>query len=396
MNRAWHYDRIEQFRERFYKGILTEDFLTGEELAIQGKAKYPSFFFEAKREKVRYLIPSKLILEGHMPIEVTDEIKIGVKGKAYIKVNKCRSVKIVPERTMTYTEMISSWMDYEHLEKERFTLWKVITECAYSSRINVKVITFQGWMKDSPLFTLFRLVGYCKSINKPTLAKLKYELKDDTLVLGLNEVQKLKEEKAQDLSSFYEDIGDFKTVWVNPSRGSAGSREMCSTKNLSTLTFFNFPDSKLSVEEQRGQIIDFCPILGHPKIRSRLFPLMFSGGSEDSPACKETFGHVEDDISEEEFQYLRGWIKNFLWYKIHGSNLANQKDYPVKYSIRNNRWNRSYQAICQRLKLLAQDVDQFKYWEELLYRSHMSYVDYIKNFSHSEPMIVKEEFIDRR
>lgn len=399
----WHYDMLDQWNEEYYKGVMLPVHLTGEEISIGKKDEDQYFYYVAKKGKQTYLVPSEIVDKGEIPFRILAEEKYGHKGKAYLMVLNYKDIKIRAEQTLTYKQMINSWMDYEHEEKDRYTLWKIIVDCAYSSRINLRVITHPGWLKDSPVFSLSRLRGNCSSVNKPTIAKLKYLLNDSTRILGLNEVQKLEDQQKQDLEKFYEDIGDFKTVYTNPTRSTHGTQEECNINNLSSLTFSNFPDSKLDYAEQKKEVFDF---VFHPKIRSRVFPVLFRGGTETQPACKQRFGHVVNRITPDEIAEITNWLRNHLYYEINGKAIALGRMYKNNYSIENTRWDRNFQAICERIKLYAESQEEFDKFTKLLYECHQDYLRYVQSIknetgfdmnpkeSETQQTIIEEEFVE--
>lgn len=376
----WHYDYLDQWNNEYYKDVFLSTHLTGDEIAV-GNGVEREYFYVAKKGKISYLIPSKIIEDGDLPFVALSTEKTAFRNKAFQVIQGYKSVVIRAEQTMSYKQMIDSWMDYDHEEKDLFTLWKIIVDAAFCSRINVRLITYPGWMKDSVVFTLSRLRGSCFTVNKPSLGKLKFLLNGATKVLGLNEVQNLDSAARLDLAKFYEDIGDFKTEYINPTRSTGGTTEICKIDKLSTFTFSNFPDSRKSYENQKGDLFDN---LFDPKIRGRIFPLLFKGGTEKQPACKQRFGHVTDKINPEQVAELVDWLRNHLYYEQYGDELCSKKPFKNTYFIKNNRWDRNFQAICERLKLYAETQEEYDSFVKLLYRCHKEYNDYIDNFNKAE------------
>ena len=370
----WHYDYLEQWNLEYYKDVFLPIHLTGDEIAV-GDEDNRAFFFIAKKDKQLWLIPSDIIQNGEIPFKVLGYAKVGVKGKAYWKIDNIKSVVIRAEQTMSYKDMILSWMDYEHLNKKCFIMWKMIADAYYSSRINVRVVTYPGWMKDSVPFSLSRLLGDCVTINKPSLGKLKYILNSSVKGIGLNEVQKIDEKERSDLSKFYEDTGDFKTMYINPSRAAQGASEQCNIQNVSTFTFSNFPDSKKTEEEQKKEIFDN---IFDPKVRSRIFPLLFTGGDEDNPACLQRFGHITEKITPEQVAEITNWMRNFKFFEKNGKEIALKKGFKNKYFMQNTRWDRNFQAICVRFALFSDTQEEFDDWCKLLYICNKQYENWIE------------------
>lgn len=388
----WHYDLLEKWNEHYYKNIFLQSHLTGEEIAL-GQGDEKEFFYIAKREQKWYLIPSEIVQKGELPFRLDYSVKIGVKGKAFHLIKEITSLTIKAEQTMSYKEMIDSWMDYEHDNKKAYTLWKIITETFYSSRINVRVVTYPGWLKDSVPFTVSRLLGNSFTVNKPSLAKLKFLLRDSIKGLCLNEIQKLEPKERQDLAKFYEDVGDFKTIYTNPTRSSFGVQEQCNIKNLSTFTFSNFPDSKKQYEEQKEDMFDS---IFEPKVRSRIFPLLFTGGDEITPACKQRFAHISEAITKEEIEQITNWMRNFKYYENEGQELASKKLFKNNYYMSNTRWDRNFQAISERIKLYCETQEEFDSFTKLLWKSNRQYTEWVQtNIVPEHKPVIEEKVEDK-
>ena len=116
----WHYDNLEQWNEKYYKDVFLLTHLIGDEIAI-GKDDEREYFYTAKKDNIMYLIPSEIIESGDMPFIALETLKTAYKGKAFQVIKKIKSVVLREERTITYKEMIDSWMDYDNEEKERYT-----------------------------------------------------------------------------------------------------------------------------------------------------------------------------------------------------------------------------------------------------------------------------------
>ena len=385
----WDYENLRQWSAEYYKGVMLTEYLTGEEIAI-GTENDRAFFYVAKIKRSYYLIPSAIIEEGKIPFRILDTAKIGYKGKAYFIIKHTKDVSIKAEKTMSYKAMIDSWLDYEHAEPDILTLWEMVIDTAFSSRINVRVITYPGWMKDSPLVVLGKLRGGCYTVNKPTIAKTKFLLNESTRILGLNEIQALKTVEKSDLSRFYEDVGDFKPDYVNPSRAAQGCSEISSIANLSTLTFSNFPKDRLEYAKKHEELFE---AMFEPKISGRIFPLLLKGGSETVPACKQRFKHVTEKLSKGDMDRITDWLRNFRYYEDYGIELAMNKEFTQTHVIANTRWDKNFTAICERLKLYCDTQEEYGKWTQLLYDCHQDYLDYENSFTDTGGEPVKEEMI---
>jgi len=376
----FHYDRIREFYQEYYKDVFLPNEVNGEEMGIINGDEL-TFFYPMKKNKINYLLPSKLIDE--LPVVVNDTTKTSFRSKAYHRITDVDSVKIKSERKMSYHDFIINWMDYEHEQPDLFIIWKIITDTAYSDRINIRAMSFPGWLKDSPLSILGQLRGDCIAINKPSYAKLKREITVGNKILGLNEIQELESKDYRALAKYYEDTGDFKPIFINDtiSKGETGDR--VDLYNHSSMTFYNFPKS--DKEQIFEDVFD-------PKIMSRIFPLLLTGGSHDVTACKHKWGLVTDKLDEDDMNKILNFLRTHKFYEDH-DNVAVEligKDWPLNHTFKNTRWHRNYEAICKRIRLFARSQVEYNKYEEILYQAHVQYMDYVHNRVILTPPIQEE------
>jgi len=386
----WHYDNLVMFRERLYNNGITEEHLTNEEIGVHPKGQqYPDFYFIAKIDRSKYLVPSFLVENNNLPILVTKKVKINVKGKAYYKIIEYDTLRIKAEQLMSYREMINSFMNIEHQKMALFTIFKIINDCAFDERINIEIITYPGWLKTSLMVCYNELLGYSYCIDKPSYAKLKLFLKDSTKVIGLDEINKINDDDAMDIASYIEATGDFRPRWINPKRAVEGVKEGCSLFNISNEMFYNFPKS--DDEEPKKSLRYFHPILGHPKINRRLFSLLFEGGSEDDPAVKSKMIKPKD-FDDEKFNFLMKWVKTKLFYSDSKNRIKilKQKGFKKVLKLKNHTWDTNFDTICDHLMLYAKDQKEYEQMEQLVYNAHKSYWKYIFNLKEGEKTIFEK------
>ena len=359
----FHYDRIHQFSTRYYHDVFLPTEVVGDEMSVK-IGDVPFYFYPMKKGKTNYLLPSGFI--DKLPIAVSKTKKISFRSKAYVMIDQAHSVKIVAERKMSYYDFINSWLDYEHEQPDLLIIWKIITDCAYADRINIRAISFPGWLKDSPLGVLGQLRGDCIAVNKPSYAKLKCEIAAGNKVLALNEVQDLEIKDYRSLAKYYEDTGDFKPIFINDTLG----KDRIELHNHSSMTFYNFPEG--TDEKIWDEIFA-------PKIRSRIFPILLTGGTHKITACKQTWGTVDDELSDIEYDEIKNFLRTHKWYENadNCSIEANLKPWTPKHTFKNTRWNRNYQAICKRIKLYARTEIEYHKFEEVLYQAHDQYMIYV-------------------
>jgi len=379
MRDIFHYDIIKEFNTKYYENIITISNVVGEEIAIKDKnTDEQRFFYVAKKDKISYLMDSDYLTK--LPIKILSTNKIAFRNKAYVYIDSAVSVNIKPEKGYDYRTMINTFLPYEpeHLEPELFTIHKIIVDAAYSSRINIRLISFPGWLKDSPLAVLEQLRGDVITVNKPSYAKMKKVLNGKSKILGLNEIQDLETKDYRALAKYYEDTGDFKPKWVNDTKATGDTGDDADLSDHSSMTFYNFP------EKDDEPIFD---TIFKPKIRSRIMPILLSGGSHDITACQHKFGLVDPYITDEEYAAILTFLRTHKYHEIYWyQELQNKKIYQNQYHFKNIRWERNYQTIMQRINLYARDEDEFKRMETRLYGAIIAYGDFVKTYTQHKDM----------
>ena len=145
------------------------------------------------------------------------------------------------------------------------------------------------------------------------------------------------------------------------------------------------------------ELIDFHTELGHPKVQRRIFPLCFEGGGykwfdnngkdiyRTFSAVKEDFSKEIKQLSEQEFIYLRTWLKNRLYWqnKENRFEQLEKKPFKSKYvdKIKENTWRINYLRIYNTIRLYSDNQQEANYWEKILFDSHIRYLEYIRDFT---------------
>lgn len=366
---CFFYDKIEAYNERRYAGILNTNNISGDEICIKNKeTEEEEFFYPLKKDKVNYLLPSEKIHE--LPLKIVDTEKMSWRSKAYERIFEIKSIKINAIKTFSYREFIDTFLPFKHSRPEEFKVWKIVCDVGYRSRINIRAISYPGWLKDSPLVILSMLRGDVSTVNKPSFAKLKYILAGNTKLLGMNEVQNIKSEEKYPLQKYYEDVGDFKPKFVADTRATHGTMEECSLTNHSSMTFYNFP--KKEDDTLFDDVFD-------PKILSRIFPLLLDGGSHDETPCKERFGLVEHNVTEEEFEETTEYLKNHVYFEQNfNKEIEGKKDWKHNVSFKNTRWQRNFDTICEGIKMYAETEEEYIELVTVLKNMHDNYITYIQ------------------
>lgn len=384
MRDIFHYDLLAEFNIGYYKDVINSNNICGDEISIsevvglkeikKGKKTTKKevfeskYYFPLKKGRFKYLLRTEAIEK--FPLIIKEKERKSVEKVAYWKITKVKSLSIKEEKTMSFREMIDYWLPYEHDQPELFRLYKIIVHIAYARRINVRIMTYPGWLKDSPVETLGKIRGNAVSINKPNYPRLKREIAAGNSILALNEMQGFKEEEKGDYNKFYEDTGDFKSEFRNPSCKTKGTEDVTDIRNMSTLTFYNVP--KKSTARLFDDDLD-------PKNCGRVLPFFFIGGDQKRTACRKVHGDIEEPITQEEEDAIVNFLRVQKYYSNKDNLRAEEKKFTLKYELPSNRWQRNYNSILKGVSVYARTQDEFSRMEELLYRSHRLYEEFLDN-----------------
>ena len=99
-----HYDVLSRFNEHIYNGFISSIHLK-EEVAVKGNE-----FWLAEYNKQKYLLPLDIV--SHLPIVVSSYDIVKYRGKLYRAVQEYKTVKVTPEKRMSFRELVD-WFDYK-------------------------------------------------------------------------------------------------------------------------------------------------------------------------------------------------------------------------------------------------------------------------------------------
>jgi len=376
----YHYSRLSLYNSKKYDKIFLETHISSDEIALKDPdTDEHNYYFPLKKNKVNYLLPTDW--KADLPLKVTESVKIPFRNKGYHLIVGIKSVSFSSEKTMTYKEYINNFLPYNHENPNEWTVWKIITDVAYRNRINIRAISYPGWGKDSPLMVLSLIRMDVATADKPSYPKLKYMICAKNKVIGLNEIQALDSEEKKNISKFYETVGAFEPTLVFDKRATGGTSESAELENLSSMTFYNFPKS------ENERIFD-DPEVFHPKVMSRIFPLLLTGGTHKVTAMKESFSENVRDITKDEINDINIFTKNNKYWEDNGaSELSDvKKTWKLNRKFNNNRWERNYVTICDGLKLYSDTEEEFHKWETVLLNMHNNYQDFVEQFLEKQSM----------
>lgn len=378
---VYNFRIVEQYNEEKFEGIIDINSNIGDEISIKNpdydKDKNPNvsarlYFYPIKKGLVNYLLRSDDI--EHLPIKLLRTTKITVGSRAYERIDEAASVKITAKKTKGYKDYILGYMDYEHMVPKEWIAWKIIEERAIADKIFIRAISYPSWGKTSTYYVMGLLRNDLEILDNNSYAKLKYSLSAKPKVLVLDEVDDINTETKRSLSKIFRNCGDGRGVITNDTRAANGTTEVFDLEETSIVALYNFP---------RSENDNFFDNNFHPKILSRLFPLLLNGGKHNESPMLHKHKKERKVLLPGEKDVLDDALKNSRYYEDNWYNElrdSGKLEWIPKHKFKDTRWQQTYSTICDGLKLFSDTEMEFHQWEDVVMNMHQNYIKYAERY----------------
>ena len=377
-----HYDVLSRFNEHIYNGFISSVHLK-EEVAIRGNE-----FWLAEYNKQKYLLPLDIVSE--LPIVVDSYDLVKYRSKVYRLVESYKTVKVTPERRMSFRDLVD-WFDYklsktkelivlgkrtvepytpEELErnKKHFLLFKIFMLGAEIGRVNFRVSTAPGFGKDSIVQLLGFLMNDAVSISPRSVASIEYRLVNKLLVL--NELSALESSQRDVIWKMLELIGDYKNIYEKSTRATSGTFDQYDISKLSLVIFYNRKEDY----EVVGKGDKFFDNIFGTAIQDRFIPFKFEGTID-----KKQFRITPnpDEWKKYKDEYL-AVIKTIWWYRYHYLEEVTPYEQVINefvdtHNFMMGRHPLSFYKLSQFIALYSKDEQELL---DLLNTAYKAYLDY--------------------
>lgn len=343
----FNYTILAKFGEELYENILQPKDAV-EEISIDGV-----YFWLLKQGKTKYLLPRENA-KGEksidtLPLKVISSEPVDYAGKVYYQINSASPVRVQPEQSMSFRELVDGLCDYSHTQPKQYLLFKLTAITSFLNRINVRVTSPPGFGKDSLVKVLGYLMGNVKVIHNPTIAKLEYYLTNKLLML--NEVAGLNKQTFQDMQQFLLSCGEFSNVYVKRSRASSGTSEEYDISKLSLLVAYNNYDCYMDKTEYFDNKFSTA-------VRDRFLPLTFSGVlPHDQFVIEGNASHV----AKQNMETFKKIIRTLKYYS--NENNLTMKEYNIPDKVTRGidpRHMMTLTTISKYVKEYARDEEEFQ------------------------------------
>ena len=372
---------VEAYNEEKFAGIIDINSNIGDELSVKNmdydKEMNPNvparlFYYPIKIGLVNYLMRSEDI--DQLPVKILNTNKITVGTRAYERIDSAVSIKISAQKTKSYKDFILGYMDYAHMVPKEFIVWKIICERAIADKLFVRAISYPSWMKTSTLYVFSLLRNDIEILDNNSYAKMKYSLSAKPKVLVCDEVDDITTDTKRSLSKVFRNCGDGRGVITNDTRAATGVTEVFDLEGTSIIALYNFPKSMSD---------NFFDTNFHPKIASRLFPVLLNGGDHDVSPLIHQHTKERKVMLPGEKEELDATLKNSRYYEDNFYTELKETgklEWEPKHKFKDTRWQQTFLTICDGLKLFADTIEEFHEYEKVLLKMHNNYIDYTAQY----------------
>lgn len=361
MTHKFHNRILNKFSENYYGRILDKNNLV-EEIVIED---FP--FWYALMGGTKYLLDREIVCK--LPIKITETQEVHYSKKVYYRVVKYQTVVFKQEKNHTFKQVVDSFCDFEHSNKEHYTLYKILAFGSYFDRMNFRVATNAGFGKDSVWEALHILRRDVSVINPRSMPALEYRLLNKVLVL--NELSNVDGGQRDLIQEFLLLCGDMRTTYEKSTRAGSKTHDYYNIKNLSIIIMFN----DFNYYKEIGKEKKFFDNQFTRAVLDRFLPFKFEGRLESKQFMIDE--SESKTLNEHQYEYIR-LLRSVEYYKHHWR--AELKPYSVKTQSLglSPREQQNITKAFQFVNLYSQNKEEYETLCKKLYDCHLNYKRMVK------------------
>ncbi|MEM1973248.1 MAG: hypothetical protein QXN68_00500 [Thermoplasmata archaeon] len=386
-----HYTLLKAFNDYMFKNCVDFSVLK-EEVVVEDEAYW---FFEMNKSK--YLLPIDQI--ENIPFRILETKQIKYKGKVFYVVTKLNRLKILPEKLMSFRDLVNWFelrmseydgdrklkMEEYELSKIHNLLYRIIVLTAAISRINARISSNPGFGKNSMSNMLGLLLGDVVDVVPRTAAAIEFRLLNKLVVL--DEMSNLESNQRQLIQNLLLQIGDFSTTYQRGARGVQDTYDVYDISKLSLLIFYNRYEDYLAV----GQANKYFDNVFTKAVQDRFPPFKFYGVLDNKQFLIEPnhsdfvkYVDVYKAVMKTIHYYRQNYRDEILVYQ------QDVDDFLSGYVLKGTRHMKSLKEILSFIRLYSLGIDEF---ERLATNLMDAYFAYYKE--NDEVAVVEEIPINR-
>jgi len=390
-NMRFHYDCLQLYNDNKYKERLTESHIISDKIALKVGEKYDKekgedvpdyhhFYILWKDRKKYALLASE---KDKLPIIVNKSKELRQGKDVYELIQEFSSVKSQPAKVFTFRKLVDDLCGFTHSSPIDFTLWKICALSSVVSRTVFRVATEPAFGKDSVVTCLGELLGDTANLNKPTVAKLEFELTNKLILM--NELGTLSGEQRQKMEDFLLNIGDMKNKYKKSSRAGKGTLEEYNIQYLSLILAFN----NIDCYKQPDKYFDY---VFNDAVYDRYIPFKFNGKITQRIAAPI----YAKKLMEEYKPFYEDYIRSIMWYVDNFEEDSYKKGFnteiPEKHKL-TARWQRNFNTFIIFINLYAETQEEAESLIHALLTRHKAYLSMLKTPSEDSGLFVTQEKI---
>ena len=387
MTSHWSTDTITSFNIQIYKDLIMREHITSNELC---KKYYGNevFGYEAEVDNHRTKLKDRYFIETKdarkCPIEVKKVDKFSHSSQVFKLVTECETKAIPVKKCMTFNEMVTFYASYGHSNYNHWLLARIIAISAYCERLNIRLVSEASFGKDALVDILALLNGNVSNLYKATLAKLKYALNNDMIII--NELGALRKDEVAELQTYLLQALAYKPRYENNSRQTKGTKESMDLSTKSHIIFHNTPEYYRS----KGQ--KYFEEVFTKAVMDRAPALLLDGYVTEDFSKSYSINHYDPTIITK----LKQFIATLNYFKQNHEHVGQIKDqltqkYKPKFEYDENVWNfkkiqkqrtlRSFNIITKWVMEFSEDQEQFNKIVNTMKESKESYNRMVKSMN---------------
>ena len=378
---AWHFKVWKQFNRKVFHKTLTAADQAGkkffldkvqavgkenrvEELPVDKKV------FKFAKEGQDYLLEEDFA--SKLPLNPTDSIDCYLKesDKTIFKlVTKGVSAKLTPQRTMTFREFVDGWNPMEHTDMMSKKFLTMLLVASKHKSIKCSICSEAESGKNMN----FTLGGFITNdivkLGMPiTLARLYESLFFNKVIIG-NEITSLSGAQVKDVERVFIDLAD----------GSPDMEKhsMARKKNMSKIgiekTSVIFPFNR--VQDLSAGAVFFDDVWQNKAaIKSRYPSFLLKG--RVTTVMREPNASESNEIMEKNYQEMRVWAKNFIYYIEGGINQEMHhwsEESKKKLILNSSRHTVNTEGILDCVNVYCLTVEEYNEWIDWLNQCIIDY-----------------------
>ena len=391
-----NYKAINEFKNQYFEGILSEANLVGEEVNFSkvifpDQSVYENFWgYVFKDNANKYLIDShgrdgnEIVLKDILPIVPTKTQKVSYKGEVYFWIKDYDTVEFAKQNKMSVKEIVENLFPFEHTHQEDKVLLSSLLLTMYYGRCNFRISTAPGAGKDSLIEVMSDLLGQATAIANPTTPKLEF-LSMTNKLIAINEVVGLTNNDWQEIEQYILDVAADKPTIPKRSRGHGGVGEFINISELSLALFYNeaidyTEDAKFVDSMSKSSVIDRLPAM---RFRGRLI---------------QNFNDINrydvKELVKDNFDYYVNLIHSLEYWGDRINKVFSEKGYDI--SVTNPKYEGRWSSnLMEYFKFLAMYADSKEEFEQLKQKVYDRLEDYEYMVKYRDKVIGEERFSKR-